>query len=165
MSVRLFRRLLCVLAPVALFVVSCRPPATSEVFIPAPGPYVFTLDMSDSLASYDVAIFTRIDAHEETLAAMGQLPVTAVWTAPDYTMKDDIFGNRYYTFTESFYLPLEGARRSYFSRQVWHSYRKGVRPGIFGDWQLTLSVPDSVQIRGFRGLGVELFRIDDYGSR
>ena len=142
-----------------LLAVACREPATSEVFIPAPGPYTFTLDLSDSLASYDIALFTRIDAHGE--AALDELPIIAVWTAPDYSSEDDVFSNPYYTFTEVFYLPLEASRSSYFSRQVWHRYRKGVRPGIYGDWQLSLSVPDTVNIRGLRGLGVELFRIED----
>lgn len=143
-----------------LLMAACHQPATSEVFIPAPGPYVFTLDLSDSLASYDVAIFTRIDS-QELPAGMGQLPLTAVWTAPDYSMPEDVFGNQYFTYTEEFYLPLDAARRSFYSRQVWHKYRKGVRPGIYGDWQLMLSIPDTVQIHGFRGLGVELIRIEE----
>ena len=155
------RKLFLAFFAAILLVASCSQPATSEEFIPAPGPYVFTLDLSDSLASYDVAIFTRIDSREEAMAETSQLPVTAVWTAPDHSMPENIFGNQYFTYTEKFYLPLEASRSSFFSRQVWHKYRKGLRPGIYGDWQLTLSIPDTVQIRGFRGLGVELIRIED----
>ena len=135
-----------------LLAVSCREPSVSEEFIPAPGPYTFVLDFSDSLGMYDVALFTRIDSHEKTMRALGELPITATWEAPAV---DDVPAG---TFTEEFFLPLEGARRSYFSRQVWHKYRKGVVPAVYGDWTLTLSLPDSIKVRGLRGMGVEVVK-------
>jgi len=150
-------RLLLCAGILAFLAVSCREPASSEVFIPVPGPYTFTLDFSDSLATYDVALFTRIDSRAGSVQALGELPLIAVWTAPDYS-QEDVFSNPYYTFTEVVYLPLGASKRSYFSSQVWHPYRKGVNPGIYGDWTLTLSIPDTVQVRGLRGLGVELHR-------
>ncbi|MBO4435097.1 MAG: hypothetical protein J5769_06585 [Bacteroidales bacterium] len=142
----LFLFLLCFAA------VSCREPSVSEEFIPAPGPYTFTLDFSDTLGVYNVALFTRIDSHEKTMRALGELPITAVWVAP--AQGDEPLRG----FTESFYLPLEGARRSYFSRQVWHQYRTGVAPAVYGEWKLTLSLPDSLEVRGLRGLGIEVVK-------
>ena len=138
--------LLCVVA-------ACREPAVSEEFIPAPGPYEFALDFSDTLAKYDVALFTRIDSHEKTMRALGELPVTATWEAPP--LDGDVSAG---SFTEEFFLPLEGARRSYFSRQVWHPYRKGVVPAVHGEWKLRLSLPDSIEVHGMRGMGVEVVK-------
>ena len=143
----LFLFLLCAVA------VSCREPSVSEEFIPAPGPYEFALDFSDSLAKFDVALFTRIDSHEKTMRALGELPVTATWVAPSLDGELPLG-----TFTEEFYLPLEGSRRSYFSRQVWHPYRSGVVPAVYGEWKLTLSLPDSIKVQGMRGMGVEVVK-------
>ena len=137
---------------VIVFAVACREPSVSEEFIPAPGPYTFALDFSDSLGRYDVALFTRIDSHEKTMRALGELPVTATWEAPS---DGDEPSER---FTESFFLPLEGARRSYFSRQVWRMYRTGVVPEVRGEWKLTVSLPDSVMVHGLRGMGVEVVK-------
>lgn len=136
-----------------MLVVACREPSVSEVFIPAPGPYEFALDFSDTLGKYDVALFTRIDSHEKTMRALGELPLTATWVAP--SLDDE---NPAGTYTEEIFLPLEGARRSYFSRQVWHPYRKGVIPAVYGEWKLTLSLPDSIMVRGLRGMGVEVVK-------
>ena len=144
----------CVVA-ICLMAAACREPAVSEKFIPSPGPYEFPLDFSDTLGRYDIALFTRIDSHEKTMRAMGELPITATWTAPVQGDKPAE------SFTEEFFLPLSGARRSYFSRQVWHMYRKGVEPAVYGEWTLTLSLPDSVFVRGLRGLGVELIKVKD----
>ncbi|MCR5019309.1 MAG: hypothetical protein K6A64_11000 [Bacteroidales bacterium] len=136
-----------------MYIVACREPSVSEEFIPAPGPYEFALDFSDSLAKYDVALFTRIDSHEKTMRALGELPVTATWVAPSLDGEVPLG-----TFTEEFFLPLEGARRSYFSRQVWHPYRSGVVPAVYGEWKLTLSLPDSIKVHGMRGMGVEVVK-------
>ena len=125
----------------------------SEQFIRGCGPYSFTVDFSDSLCAYDLALYSRIDANERKALAFGELPLNVAWTAPDGVGE----------YAETVYLPLEGERRGYFSRQVWHQYRKGVQPAVYGEWTLTLSIPDTLNIRGLRGMGLEVLR--DYGTR
>ena len=137
----------------ALLLTSCISQMGSEEFIRGSGPYAFPVDFSDSLCSYDIAIYSRIDTRETEVLAMGELPLTVVWTAPDGKGE----------YAENVYLPLEGERRGYFSRQVWQQYRKGVRPAVYGEWTLTVSLPDTVRVRGLRGIGLEVLR--NYGTR
>ena len=138
-----------------LFVTGCVSQMGSEEFIRGKGPYCFAVDFSDSLCTYDLALYSRIDAREKNIRAMGELPVTIVWTAPDGAGE----------FSESAFLPLDGERRGYFSRQVWQRYRKGVKPSVYGEWTISVSIPDTVRVRGLRGMGLEVLRDYSDGAR
>ncbi len=121
---------------------SCREPFSVERFIPAPGPYEFTVDMSDSTVAYDLSFYTRLDGYPARLQEVKELPLRLTWTSPSDSV-----------FTENVYLPLEG-RSSLFSRQVLQPYRKGARPYQNGVWTLTVAIPFSDGREVLRGLGL-----------
>ena len=50
-----------------LLAIACQEPLSTEQFIPGGGPYVFTVDMSDSTAAYDFDLYTRLDGDPEDL--------------------------------------------------------------------------------------------------
>ena len=127
---------------VAILVSSCREPFSVERFIPAPGPYEFAVDMSDSSAVYDFSFYTRLDGYSAALQEARELPLRVTWTSPSDSV-----------FTENVYLPLEG-RSSLFSRQVLQPYRRGVRPYQHGVWTLTVAIPYSDSREWLRGLGL-----------
>lgn len=123
------KRLLPILV-VFLAVFSCREPASVEVFVPAPGPYTFTVDMQDSTAVYDFDLYTRIDAADVPV----QIQLVLRWTSPSDSV-----------YRESVYMPLDG-------RDVYVPYRSGVQPYECGLWELTVAVPSAPE--GLRGMGL-----------
>ena len=82
-----------------------------EKFVKGEGPYTFFVDMSDSTATYDFDLYTRVDAPVDSLRKMTALPLRVTWTSPSF-----------HVFREDVYLPLEG-KTSLFSRQVRVPYR------------------------------------------
>ena len=126
-----------------LLVLSCRQPASTETFIHAPGPYEYTLDLSDSAAVWDVSLYTRVDAVRETPS---ELEISATWTSPSAE-----------SFCETVYLPLS-AGTSFFSREASVPYRAAVAPAERGLWTLTLTLPSPPS--GLRGLGLVVERLE-----
>ena len=111
-----------------LLAFGCREPRSTERFIKGPGPYVFVLDMADTLSTYDVDIFTRVDGEVPP-----EISLKVQWTAPSHAM-----------FQETVYLPL--------SEEVYQPYRRGMRPPQAGEWTVTLtplSMPE-----GLWGMGL-----------
>ena len=86
-----------------------------EKFVKGEGPYTFFVDMSDSTASYDFDLYTRVDAPVDSLRKLAALPLQVTWTSPTF-----------HVFREEVYLPMEG-KMSLFSKQVRAPYRAGVR--------------------------------------
>ena len=125
-----------------LLAIACREPLSTEEFIPGGGPYVFTVDMSDSTAAYDFDLYTRLDGDPEDLYAVKGTLLRAEWRSPS----DSIC-------IEKVYLPLDGTRRSYFSRQVYVPYRADMKPLQPGLWTLTVRQEDRMQMVPLRGLG------------
>ncbi len=115
-----------------------------ERFVKGEGPYTFLVDMSDSTASYDFDLYTRVDAPLDTLRKMPALPLQVTWTSPSF-----------HVFREDVFLPMEG-RTSLFSRQVRAPYRVGVRPEEWGQWQVVVRVPDAPE--GLCGMGLVVER-------
>lgn len=128
-------RPLLILLSLVLLAVSCREPRSAEFFIRGEGPYVFTLDMTDSTAVYDLDLYTRIDAREYPT----QLPLSISWKAPSDSL-----------FTETVYLPVNGT--SLFSHDAYAPYRAGVLPSPRGVWTLTVTVPSAPE--GLCGMGL-----------
>lgn len=118
-----------------LLAVSCREPQSQEYFIKGIGPYVFTVDMSDTTVVYDFDLFTRLDIARpyEPDAIPAGMPLDIQWVSPS--------GAR---FRESVYLPL--------SAKVYEPYRAGVSPLEPGIWTVTLSVPAAPE--GLQGMGL-----------
>lgn len=118
-----------------------------EKFVRGEGPYAFLVDMSDSTATYDFDLYTRVDAPADSLRKMGALPLQVTWTSPSF-----------HVFREDVYLPMEG-RTSLFSRQIRAPYRAGVRPEEWGPWQVSIRVSDPPE--GLCGLGLVVARKRD----
>ena len=133
---------------IILFILAgCREPMSVEKFVKGEGPYTFLVDMSDSTASYDFDLYTRVDAPLDTLRKMSAMPLQVTWTSPSF-----------HVFRENVYLPMEG-KTSLFSRQVRAPYRAGVRPEEWGQWQVMVRVPDAPE--GLCGMGLVVERKRD----
>ena len=141
---------LMMLAAFAAAGVSCSRPVSYEKFISvenreANGLYHYTFDLSDSLCTYDVSFFSRIDVNilKETLPRDFSMMVT--WTAPS--------GQR---FRETVYFDIsEGSAGSdSYSRQYVKPYRKSLVPVEFGNWDIEVLVNSGYEVSGFRGLGI-----------
>lgn len=127
----------------ALLAVACQEPLSTEQFISGGGPYVFTVDLSDTTAAYDFDLYTRLDGDPEDLIPVKGTLLRAEWRSPSDSL-----------FVEKIYLPLTGTRQSFFSRQIYESYRADVRPVQPGLWTVSFRQEDRSQVVPFRGLGL-----------
>ena len=118
-----------------------------EKFVKGVGPYTFLVDMSDSTASYDFDLYTRVDAPLDSLRKLTALPLTVTWTSPSF-----------HVFKEDVYMPMEG-QGSFFSRQIRVPYRAGVRPEEWGQWIVAVRVNNLPE--GLRGMGLVVERKKD----
>ncbi|MBQ9548256.1 MAG: hypothetical protein IJV01_03740 [Bacteroidales bacterium] len=142
------RRWLLPLLCCAFLTCCCTPPAGMEEFIPASQAendcYNFSLDLSDSLAYYDVILYTRSD---DPKPEKDFVAIYALWYSPDSLL----------THAERFALPT-GGRRGKVS-----VYREDLhlRPGV---WRLMLNhEPGEPSIRG---IGLSLKKHENpYGTR
>lgn len=119
-----------------LLVTACREPRSMETFIQGSGPYTFTVDMSDTTAVYDLALYTRIDVSSAEIPQHTTL--AARWTSPSGAV-----------LQETLTLPLAAG--------VYEPYRAGVSPYEAGIWTLTFTLP--LPPDGIRGLGLEVKRV------
>ena len=127
------RRPLSLIA-LAVLLSCCAQPSSYEPFVRSDksGEYSFTLDMSDTLAAYDLAFYTLIDRPLFQRDTLVSFPLNVVWRSPS---------GRY--FSETVYYPADSLRVR---------YRSGVVPSEGGEWALQVSV--TPEPAGFRGLGV-----------
>jgi hypothetical protein len=130
--------------------VSCSRPTSSEQFVSvdkreANGLYRFTLDMSDSLAAYDVSFYSRIDANRLKFTHAKDFSMMVTWIAPS--------GQRY---RETVYFGVfdESAGSNFFSSQYVKPYRTGLVPVEYGVWEMNVLVNSGAEVPGLRGLGV-----------
>lgn len=121
---------------VAALLASCSRPDRYEAFVKArkvsaDGMYTMKVDMSDSLATYDFTIATRIDCRRKIFDALeSPIGVGAVWISPDST-----------EFREFFYVDKESYYNSTsFSKEYYLPYRRGVVPSQFGEWTVSFLV-------------------------
>ena len=161
-----------------LLLSACRP-ASYEQFVRADqapgGVYEFRLDMGDSLATYDLSLYTRVDAGllkadeparslgleicwspagAETAPAPVMSDLSSVMSdlasvMPDFdraSLPDSI------SLRETVYLPYGGKAGST------HLYRSGIRPSPAGEWRLVIRPTDPPE--GLRGIGIICKRHD-----
>ena len=138
------------LAAVAAAGVSCSRPVSSEKFVSvedreANGLYSFSIDLSDSLCTYDVSFYSRIDAIRFKEMHSRDFSLMVTWTAPS--------GQRY---RETVYFgPFdESAGSDPYSRQYVKPYRRSLVPVEFGTWDIEVLVNSGAEVPGFRGLGI-----------
>lgn len=144
------KRLLHILPVLALAFVlpSCIRPSSVEDFRKITqrdtlGRYAFTVDMSDSLSSYDISFCTRVDGKRKTLRFMGDIQVNALWESPTGRL-----------YSETVYIPKDSyVEATAFSREFLSSYRSGLVPKEHGVWKLFLSLPTDTQ-SGVLGMGI-----------
>ena len=115
-----------------------------EKFVKGEGPYSFFVDMTDSTATYDFDLYTRVDAPLDSLRKLQALPLTVTWTSPSF-----------HVFKEEVYLPMEG-HLSLFSKEVRAPYRAGVQPEEWGQWIVNVRVENPPE--GLRGMGLVVAR-------
>ena len=161
-----------------LLLSACRP-NSYEQFIRADqascGEYVFALDMGDSLATYDLSLYTRVDAGlfraDQSARSLGleicwspaEAETSPAPVIPDLSsvipdlssvmpdldrasLPDSLF------LRETVYLPCGGKAGST------HLYRSGIRPSPAGEWRLAIRPVDPPE--GLRGIGIICKRHD-----
>lgn len=143
---------------VASLSASCSRPDQIETFVrarhrDANGMYTMKVDMSDSLATYDFTLFTRIDCRpKKFLGLEDSFGVGAVWTSPDST-----------EYREFFYIPKEKfSDPTAFSKAYKLPYRTGVVPNKPGIWTVSfLVLSDAAEYMNGMGLICNINREDD----
>ena len=131
------RRALGMIAAAALVLslCCCSRPTEREIFVKAVNAvgnvYSFELPMEDSLATYDLSFYTRIDSPVSRRAA-GSLELDVRWESPSGEAAD-----------ETVYMDV--------TSQV-ETYRSGVSPLEPGVWTLKVQVVNPPE--GLRGLGL-----------
>lgn len=132
---------------------SCKEPLVRESFVKAcqreNGAYVFDMDLSDTLASYSLSFFTRIDCPESRFRELSDICLEVSLESPAGT-----------TYSEIVYIPKTSfSDTEYFARDCVVPYRVGFRPSDYGIWKMSVSVGGGMDVQGFRGLGL---RIEKY---
>jgi hypothetical protein len=128
----------------------CARPDSVERYISADdreasGLYRYSIDLSDSTATYDLSFYSRIDLGKLRMAEIQDFPLTVTWTAPS--------GRRY---RETVYFGVFDSDKGsdFYSSQYRKPYRTGFRPVEWGVWDMAVQVNFGNEVPGFRGLGV-----------
>lgn len=136
----------------ALFAVlcGCGRPTSSEQFVKlgakdADGLYHYKVDLSDSLCTYDVLFYSRIDCNNVKLAGVRDFPMTVTWISPD---------DRKYSEKVYFKVRKDSEDEDFYSNQYMIPYRTGLVPVQWGEWKITVRIDSDRYIPGFRGLGL-----------
>lgn len=129
-----------VAACLLFFSAACTKPSTYEAFVTAEnanaGMFNFYLDLSDSLSTFDVYLYTRVDRRQSS-REFDPMEVKIWWVAPSGSVYDETVWMR------------TGDHRG-----VKQLYRKGIVPSEAGEWNLCLKPVDAPD--SFRGIGVIL---------
>ena len=105
-----------------------RPDSTEQfVFDDGGGQFDFTVDMSDSLCTYDLSFYTRL---ESRLSPPG-FPIRVYLTSPSGTVYSE---SLFYDASASLVVP----------------YRTGLEPVEYGRWQLSVRA----RAEGLKGMGL-----------
>ena len=140
--------------------VSCARPESVEQYVgadqrPPNGLYQYTLDFSDSLATYDLSFYARIDAGRLRMAEAKDFPLSVTLTSPS--------GRR---FRETVFFLVDDTEKgsAFYSSQYVKPYRTRMVPVEWGEWEMTVQVNGGNDVQGMRGLGI-IFKKNPYGSR
>ena len=146
---RFFQALACAFAVLAA-AASCVRPSSVEQYVSAEqresnGLYRFSVDMSDSLSTYDLVFYSRIDAGKQRMASMGDFPLTVTWTSPS---------GRRFSETVFFGVHDKSGGSDFYSSQYRKPYRSGLVPVEPGVWDMAVQVNYGREVPGMRGLGI-----------
>lgn len=132
-----FRAALVMTAAFALLALGCEKPDTFEQFVKSKdsvkGVYSFDMNLDDTVGTYDISFFTRIDALAGA-AEPGCLRLDVSWRSPSGKSAG-----------ETVYMDVS---------ELLEEYRSGVTPRECGKWRIDVHVPNPPD--GFRGLGIIL---------
>lgn len=131
---------------ILLLAVSCSAPFQTEDFRPIEerdslGRFVYDIDMSDSLCSYDILLYTRMDCNYKEFGKIRDIKVEVGFSSPSGKV-----------YSETVYLPVSSfisVRRGTYDCKV--EYRKDMVPVEWGMWQMTLAMPE---LSGLHGMGI-----------
>ncbi len=129
---------------------ACSRPSSEEMYVhdyqkDAFGQYVFELDFSQPLSSYDLRVGVNMECDDREFASFENLPLHFLWQSPtDSLYEEDACLNRDAFIGGDFY-----------SKQLAASYREGFVPRERGKWKIKISVPDSC-VAGSQLLGIGL---------
>ena len=150
-----------VIAVLAAAAASCARPDSVEQYVGIEqrepnGLYCFTVDFSDTLATYDITFYSRIDAGRQRMVSAKDFPMMVTWTSPS--------GQRY---RENVYFVVHDEERGsdYYSSQYRKVYRTGLVPVEPGIWDMTVYVNSGKEVPGFRGLGIICKKNHPHGTR
>lgn len=137
---------LTIIAAVAL--VSCSAPTVSDEFRSISqrdslGRFAFDLDMSDSLAKFDIKFYTRVDCGEKSFSLMQDIPITVELFSPS----GEVYSENIYWPKSSFATERMGTYDSCVD------YRLACVPVEYGAWKMCLTF---APVRGLCGVGVIL---------
>ncbi|MGN1211856.1 MAG: hypothetical protein ACI4TM_09225 [Candidatus Cryptobacteroides sp.] len=142
------RSVLCLMA--AAFILSCcAAPSSTETFIRASGKdadgrYVFCVDMTDSLVTYDFTLFLRADCTDREFAQISDYQIIVSAEAPSGKV-----------YSEQITVP-KGVSGNSYARDVLYNYMTGVSPVEYGIWKFYLKFPQEDSLPGFRGAGLRV---------
>lgn len=121
---------------------ACSEPASFEEFVRADmaenGVYEFVLDLSDSLSTYDISLFTKVDAPVMgRIRSSSSIGLEVAWKEAGAISP---------ALSETVYLPYgdKGVSASL--------YRSGVKPSSPGSWSVLVRPVDPPA--GLRGIGI-----------
>ena len=111
------------------WVAGCKRPVSTEQFVfdDGSGQFDFTVDMSDSLCTYDLSFYTRL---ESRLSPPG-FPIRVYMTSPSGAVYSETL---FYDASVSLVVP----------------YRAGLEPVEYGLWQLSVRA----RAEGLKGMGL-----------
>ena len=123
---------------ILLLAASCSKPRSREQFIRSDGSgeYSFDVEFDDSLSTWDLSFYSRLDRPVFVKDTLISFPMQVVWRSPS---------GRY--FSETVYYPA-------YTKQV--LYRSGVQPSETGTWNISVTLPG--EPARLRGLGLQVSR-------
>ena len=136
-----------------LMVSSCvSPPSSKEVFIKnddrVNGRYKFELDLSDTLASYDINLYSALDCSDDEMHELSSEKLEITLISPSNI-----------SFSEVVYFPLDGLKRKDFPSKLYYlPYRVDIVPEEYGDWTMFVSFDEKKDNENIRGLGMQLIK-------
>ena len=138
-------------AVLAVSLLSCSEPRMTETFIrsgDARGCYTYSLDMSDTLSTYSLYFFTRIDGSRDRPGMVRGMALDISFRSPS--------GRRY---SEKAVIPPGSfSEGGHFTMDCLVPYRTGFVPSEYGEWTMYVSVEGESVLDGFRGLGLRVIR-------
>ena len=133
---------------------SCARPASEEQYVndrevDAYGQYVFEVDLSEPLRSYDLSLGVNLTCDDQEFTRFDHLPLHIVWQSPtDSLYEEDVFLNRDCHIGGDFH-----------TKQLMSLYRKELIPKERGIWNIKVSVPDSCAYSDeLQGVALRLLR-------